>query len=79
MFYYLMIVFFIFILLVCHVIIAFITNYLLEDINNKWYKPSYKKYMLIPGIPELILSTLMISIFILVIYTYTINLFKNKF
>ena len=78
MFYYLMIAFLIFVAFAFHIIIAHITDHLIEDIDNSgWYKPSYRKYLIIPGVPELILAILMISIFGVITYAYVVDLFKD--
>ena len=78
MFYYLMLTFFIFVALMVHVILAHITHALLEDIDsNGWYKPKYKKYLLIPGLPEVTLAVLMIVICGVFTYAYIVNLFED--
>ena len=78
MFYYLMIAFLIFVALMAHVILAHITHALLEDVDsNGWYKSKYKKYLLIPGLPEVTLAVLMIVICGVFTYAYIINLFED--
>ena len=78
MFYYLMLAFFIFIALMVHVIIAHITHSLLEEVDsNGWYKSKYKKYLLIPGLPELVLVVLMVILCGVFTYAYIVNLFED--
>ena len=78
MFYYLMLAFLILIGLMAHVILAHITHALLEEVDsNGWYKPKYKKYLLIPGLPEVTLAVLMIMICGVVTYAYIISLFED--
>ena len=78
MFYYLMIAFLIFVALMAHVILAHITHALLEDVDsNGWYKSKYKKYLLIPGLPEVVLAVLMIIICGAFTYAYIISLFED--
>jgi hypothetical protein len=51
---------------------------LLEEVDsNGWYKPKYKKYLLIPGLPEVTLAVLMIMICGVVTYAYIISLFED--
>ena len=78
MFYYLMLVFLIFVALMVHVIIAHITHSLLEEVDsNGWYKSKYKKYLLIPGLPEVVLAILLLMICSVLTYTYIISLFED--
>lgn len=73
-----MIAFLIFVAFAFHVVVAHITDHLIEDLDdNKWWKPSYRKYLLIPGLPELILAVLMILIFGVIVYSYVVDLFKD--
>lgn len=73
-----MIAFLIFVALMVHVILAHITHSLLEEVDsNGWYKSKYKKYLLIPGLPEVVLVILVILIFGVLTYAYTIDLFKD--
>lgn len=78
MFYYLMLAFLIFVAFTFHVVVAHITDHLIEDLDdNGWWKPSYRKYLIIPGLPELILAILMILIFGVIVYSYVVDLFKD--
>lgn len=78
MFYYLMLAFLIFVAFMAHVIIAHITHSLLEEVDsNGWYKSKYKKYLLIPGLPEVILVILMIVLCGVFTYAYVISLFED--
>jgi hypothetical protein len=73
-----MIAFLIFVALMAHVILAHITHALLKDVDsNGWYKSKYKKYLLIPGLPEVTLAVLMIVICGVFTYAYIINLFED--
>jgi hypothetical protein len=73
-----MLAFFIFIALMVHVIIAHITHSLLEEVDsNGWYKSKYKKYLLIPGLPELVLVVLMVILCGVFTYAYIVNLFED--
>jgi hypothetical protein len=73
-----MVAFLIFVALMVHVILAHITHALLEDVDsNGWYKSKYKKYLLIPGLPEATLAVLMIVICGVFTYAYIINLFED--
>ena len=72
------IVFFIFIGIVAHIAFAHIADSILEDADSTgWYKSSYRKYLLIPGLAELVLVLLIITITGVVAYTYAANLFKD--
>ena len=78
MFYYLMLAFLIFVAFVAHVIIAHLAHSLLEEVDsNGWYKSKYKKYLLIPGLPEVILVILMIALCGVFTYAYVISLFED--
>jgi hypothetical protein len=73
-----MLTFLIFVALMVHVIVAHITHALLEDIDsNGWYKSKYKKYLLIPGLPEVVLAILLLMICGVLTYTYIISLFED--
>jgi uncharacterized membrane protein YjgN (DUF898 family) len=73
-----MLTFLIFVALMVHVIVAHITHALLEDIDsNGWYKSKYKKYLLIPGLPEVVLAILLLMICGVFTYTYIISLFED--
>ena len=78
MFYYLMIAFFVFIGIVAHIAFAHIADSLLEDSDSTgWYKSSYRKYLLIPGISELVLVLIITTVTGVVAYTYAADLFKD--
>ncbi len=78
MFYYLMLVFVIFICFLAHLMIAHITDGLLDDFNeNGWYKRKYRKYLLIPGLAEVILVILAMAVTGIIAYAYTVDLFKD--
>lgn len=78
MFYYLMLAFFIFIGLFAHTLIAGMTNSLLEDCDSTgWYKPKYKRYLLIPGVAELAFVLFFLVFFGAVMYTYIIYFFED--
>jgi hypothetical protein len=73
-----MLAFLIFVALMVHVILAHITHSLLEDVDsNGWYKSKYKKYLLIPGLPEVVLVILILMICGVLTYTYIISLFED--
>jgi hypothetical protein len=73
-----MLAFLIFVALMVHVIIAHITHSLLEEVDsNGWYKSKYKKFLLIPGLPEVVLAILMIALCGVFTYAYVINLFED--
>jgi predicted MFS family arabinose efflux permease len=73
-----MLTFLIFVALMVHVIIAHITHALLEDVDsNGWYKSKYKKYLLRPGLPEVVLAILLLMICGVLTYTYIISLFED--
>ena len=80
MFYYLMLAFLIFVAFSAHVILAHLAHSLLEEFDSTgWYryKPKYKKYLLIPGLPEVILVILMLMICGVIIYSCIISLFED--
>jgi len=78
MFYYLMLAFLIFVAFMAHVIIAHLAHSLLEEVDsNGWYKSKYKKYLLIPGLPEAILVILILMICGVFTYAYVISLFED--
>jgi len=78
MFYYLMVAFLILVALMAHVIIAHLTHSLLEEVDsNGWYKSKYKKFLLIPGLPELVLVVLMVILCGVFTYAYIVNLFED--
>ena len=78
MFYYLMLAFLIFVAFMAHIIIAHLSHSLLEEVDsNGWYKSKYKKFLLIPGLPEVILVVLMIALCGVFTYAYVISLFED--
>jgi hypothetical protein len=80
MFYYLMLAFLIFVAFAAHVILAHLAHSLLEEFDSTgWYryKPKYKKYLLIPGLPEVILAILILMICGVIIYSCVISLFED--
>ncbi len=78
MFYYLMIAFLIFVGFLAHLILAHITDNLLEEFDEKgWYKRKHRKYLLIPGLAEIILVILSMAVTGIVAYAYTVDLFKD--
>ncbi len=78
MFYYLMLAFLIFVAFMAHVIIAHLAHSLLEEVDSTgWYKSKYKRYLLIPGLPEVILVILMIALCGVFTYAYVISLFED--
>lgn len=73
-----MIAFLIFVALMVHVILAHLAHSLLEEVDsNGWYKSKYKKYLLIPVLPEVVLAVLLLIICGVVTYAYIINLFED--
>ena len=84
MFYYLLLAFLILIGVLAHMLIAVAAHTLLEDTNvtynNKsieWYKPKYKKYLLIPGVAELALGLVILVILLAVTYTFIIYFIED--
>ena len=78
MFYYLMIAFFVFVAFISHLVFAHIASHLLDDVDSTgWWKPKYRKYLLVPGLPEVILVILAFAITGVIAYAYVINLFKD--
>jgi hypothetical protein len=70
--------FLIFIAFSAHVILAHLAHSLLEEVDSTgWYKSKYKKYLLIPGLPEVVLAILLIMICGVVTYAYVISLFED--
>jgi hypothetical protein len=73
-----MLAFLIFVAFMAHVIIAHLAHSLLEEVDsNGWYKSKYKKYLLIPGLPEAILVILILMICGVFTYAYVISLFED--
>jgi predicted GNAT superfamily acetyltransferase len=84
MFYYLMLAFLIFIGLFAHIILAAMAHSLLKDTNVtynsknfEWYKPKYKKYLLIPGVAEVVLGLIILTVLCAVMYTFIIYFFED--
>ena len=78
MFYYLMIAFLIFIAFISHLIMAHVASHLLDEFNSTgWWKKKYRKCLLIPGLPEVILVILVLAITGSIAYIYTADLFKD--
>jgi hypothetical protein len=75
-----MLAFLIFVAFAAHVILAHLAHSLLEEFDSTgWYryKPKYKKYLLIPGLPEVILAILILMICGVIIYSCVISLFED--
>jgi hypothetical protein len=73
-----MVAFLIFIAFTAHVILAHLAHSLLEEVDSTgWYKSKYKKFLLIPGLPEVVLAILLIMICGVVTYAYVISLFED--
>jgi hypothetical protein len=78
MFYYLMLAFLIFIGFLAHLLIAGMTHSLLEDSDSTgWYKSKYKKYLLIPGLAEVVLALYMLVFLGAVTYAYIIYFIED--
>lgn len=77
MFYYSLFAFLIFIAIVTHIILAHVAHLLLEEVVVSGYKPKHKKYLLIPGLPEVTILVLMIVLVCVVSYASIISLFKS--
>jgi hypothetical protein len=73
-----MLAFLIFVAFAAHVILAHLAHSLLKEVDSTgWYKSKYKRYLLIPGLPEVVLAILLIMICGVVTYAYVINLFED--
>jgi hypothetical protein len=73
-----MVAFLIFIAFTAHVILAHLAHSLLEEVDSTgWYKSKYKRYLLIPGLPEVVLAILLIMICGVITYAYIISLFED--
>jgi hypothetical protein len=73
-----MLSFLIFVAFAAHVILAHLAHSLLEEFDSTgWYKSKYKKYLLIPGLPEAILVILILMICGVFTYAYVISLFED--
>ena len=78
MFYYLMLTFFIFVGLFAHITIAVMADSILEDIDSTgWYKKHYSRYLLIPGMAEIVLGILILVCLGVVMYTFILTFFKD--
>ena len=78
MFYYLMLAFLIFIGLLAHILIAGMTDSLLDDSDSTgWSKSKYKRYLLIPGVAELAFVSYFLIFFGAVMYAYVIYFFED--
>ena len=78
MFYYLLLAFLIFIGLLAHLLIAAMTHSLLEDSDSTgWYKSKYKKYLLIPGLAEVVLVLYFLVFLCVVTYAYIIYFIED--
>jgi hypothetical protein len=84
--YYLLLGFLLFIALFAHIIIAFFAHTLLEDTINVtykgkdiewWYKPKYKKYLLIPGVAEVALILLFLGVLFIIMYASIMYFFED--
>ena len=78
MFYYLMLAFVIFVVFLGHLVFAHVASHLLDEVDSTgWWKQSYRKYLLIPGLPEVILVILAFAVTGVIAYAYVIDLFKD--
>ena len=78
MFYYLLLAFLIFIGLLGHLLIAAMTHSLLGDSDSTgWYKSNYKKYLLIPGLAEVVLVLYFLVFLCVVTYAYIIYFIED--
>lgn len=73
-----MLAFLIFVGFICHLILAHTASHLLSDLDTEGrWKHKYRKYLLIPGLPEVILVILAFTITGVIAYAYVIDLFKD--
>lgn len=73
-----MLAFVIFIVFLSHLVFAHMASYFLDEIDSTgWWKQSYRKYLLIPGLPEVILVILAFAITGVIAYAYIIDLFND--
>ena len=77
MFYYLLLVFLIFIGLLAHMMMAIAAHTLLEDFNTRWYKPKYKRYLLIPVVAEVVLGLTILAVLCAVMYAFIIYFIED--
>jgi len=77
MFYYLLLAFLIFIGLSAHMMIAIGADTLLKDFNSEWYKPKYKRYLLIPGVAEVVLGLTLLAVLGAVMYAFIIYFIED--
>jgi hypothetical protein len=72
-----MLTFLIFVGLFAHIIMAIGAHTLLEDFNTRWYKPKYKKYLLIPVVAELALGLAILAGLYTIMYTFISEFLKD--
>lgn len=73
-----MLAFFIFIGLLAHLLITGMTHSLLEDCDSTgWYKPKYKRYLLIPGVAEVVLGLILLAVLGAVMYSFIIYFIED--
>jgi hypothetical protein len=73
-----MLAFIIFVGFLAHVLLAHLADSLLDDLDSTgWYKSKYRKFLLIPGLAEIILVILAMAVTGTLAYVYTIDLFKD--
>jgi hypothetical protein len=78
MFYYLLFAFLIFVGLLAHMILAIAAHTLLEDIDSTgWYKSKYKRYLLIPGVAEVVLGLILLAVLGAVMYSFIIYFIED--
>ena len=77
MFYYLLLAFLIFIGLLAHMMMAIGAHTLLEDFNTRWYKPKYKRYLLIPVVAEVVLGLTILAVLCAVMYAFIIYFIED--
>jgi hypothetical protein len=73
-----MLIFLIFIGILAHLVLASMTHLLLEDSDSTgWYKSKYKKYLLIPGVAEIVLALYILIFLGAVTYAYIIYFIED--
>jgi hypothetical protein len=78
MFYYLLLAFLILVGTLAHLILTSMTHSLLEDSDSTgWYKSKYKKYLLIPGVAEIVLALYILIFLVAVTYAYIIYFIED--
>jgi hypothetical protein len=75
MFYYLLASFLILVAICAHVILAHVAYSLLEEFN--WFKKPYKKYLLVPGIAEVVLIMFVIAIMFIFVSATVSSFFED--